>query len=66
MRTAGPAPSPWCSPPDDLPSILDSCRKYGLGGGKGCAPYWTTYEPLSIDMKAASVGILDQRVAGLR
>ena len=27
-----------------------------------CTPYWTTFELLSIDMKAASVGILDQMV----
>jgi len=29
-------------------------------------PYWTTFELRSIDVKAASVGILDQIVAGLR
>jgi hypothetical protein len=29
-------------------------------------PYWITFELPSIDMKAASVGILDQTVAGLR
>jgi len=29
-------------------------------------PYWTTFELPAIDMKAASVGILDQIVAGLR
>jgi hypothetical protein len=29
-------------------------------------PYWTTFELTAIDMKAASVGILDQVVAGLR
>jgi len=29
-------------------------------------PYWTTFELPAIDMKAASVGILDQMVAGLR
>jgi len=29
-------------------------------------PYWTTFELPAIGMKAASVGILDQIVAGLR
>jgi hypothetical protein len=29
-------------------------------------PYWTTFELPVIDMKAASVGVLDQIVAGLR
>jgi len=29
-------------------------------------PYWTTFELPTIDMKAASVGILDQTVARLR
>jgi hypothetical protein len=29
-------------------------------------PYWTTFELPSIDMKDASVGLLDQIVAGLR
>jgi hypothetical protein len=29
-------------------------------------PYWTTFELPPIDMKAASVGILDQIVVGLR
>jgi len=29
-------------------------------------PYWMTFELLPIDMKAASVGILDQMVVGLR
>jgi len=29
-------------------------------------PYWTTYELPAIDMKAASVGIWSQIVAGLR
>jgi hypothetical protein len=29
-------------------------------------PYWITFELRSIDVKAASVGILDQMVAGLR
>jgi len=29
-------------------------------------PYWTTFELRSIEMKAASVGLLDQIVAGLR
>jgi len=28
-------------------------------------PYWITFELPSIDMKAASVGLLDQIVAGL-
>jgi hypothetical protein len=28
-------------------------------------PYWTTFELPSIDMKVASVGVLDQMVAGL-
>jgi len=30
------------------------------------SPYWTTFELPAIDMKAASVGILDQILAGLR
>ena len=29
-------------------------------------PYWTTFELPAIDVKAASVGLLDQLVAGLR
>jgi len=29
-------------------------------------PYWTTFELPAIDMKAASVGVLDQIVAGVR
>jgi hypothetical protein len=29
-------------------------------------PYWTTFELPAIDMKVASVGILDQIVTGLR
>jgi len=29
-------------------------------------PYWTTFELPAIDMKVASVGILDQIAAGLR
>jgi hypothetical protein len=29
-------------------------------------PYWITFELPAIDMKAASVGILDQIAAGLR
>ena len=29
-------------------------------------PYWTTFELVAIDVKAASVGILDQIVARLR
>jgi hypothetical protein len=29
-------------------------------------PYWTTFELRSIEMKAASVGLLDQIVIGLR
>jgi hypothetical protein len=29
-------------------------------------PYWITFELPSIDVKAASIGILDQVVAGLR
>jgi len=29
-------------------------------------PYWITFELPPIDMKAASVGLLDQIVAGLR
>jgi len=29
-------------------------------------PYWTTFELSPIDMKVASVGLLDQIVTGLR
>jgi len=29
-------------------------------------PYWTTFEPPVIDVKAALVGIVDRIVAGLR
>jgi hypothetical protein len=29
-------------------------------------PYWTTFELPLIEMKAASVGILEQAIAGLR
>ena len=29
-------------------------------------PYWTTFELPATDMKASSIGLLDQIVAGLR
>jgi hypothetical protein len=38
-----------------------------LGASGLCyTPYWTTFELPPIDMKAASVGILDQIATGLR
>jgi hypothetical protein len=41
-----------------------------MGHGKAdcciCTPYWTTFELSAIDVKAASVGLLDHIVAGLR
>ncbi len=41
--------------------------KSGCLGTRSCfTPYWTTFELPAIDMKAASVGILDRIVAGPR
>ena len=41
-------------------------RKQTLFGRLFYTPYWTTFELPPVDMKAASVGILDQMVTGLR
>jgi hypothetical protein len=35
-------------------------------GAAASTPYWMTFELPPIDMKAASIGILDQIAAGLR
>jgi hypothetical protein len=52
----------------ELRQALTAGSRSGMGTDAHPAspPYWTTFELPAIDQKATSVGLLDQRVAGVR
>ena len=45
--------------------VADSCTSVRMGAAAS-TPHWMTFELRSTDVKASSVGILDQITAGLR